>query len=144
MLESGGGGAKRAKKTNTERLARNLDREKQNPKHVSAGQDNGADILHEARFLPGPTCKQTEVWLQARRTLGLTGVEPVSKYDSEGMGISGRINSIIWTILHNPGAKELGRYWTFFSHQSNLGNRNLEATPTNSDSSRKSLTKSYT
>jgi hypothetical protein len=43
----------------------------------------------------------------ARRLIGLTGVEPVSKYDSEGLGLSGRINSAIWAILHNPGSKEL-------------------------------------
>ncbi len=74
------GGSKTGKKL-TERLAKNLEKAKQIPRQVLAGQDNRADILHEARFLPGHTCKNTEVWLHARQKLGLTGPEPVSKYD---------------------------------------------------------------
>jgi hypothetical protein len=34
-------------------------------------------------------------------------VDPVSKYDSEGLGLSGRLNSTIWALLHNPGSKEI-------------------------------------
>jgi hypothetical protein len=64
-------------------------------------------MLHEARFLPGPTCKQTDIWLAARRHVGLTGVESVSKFDSEGLGLSGRLNSVIWALLNNPGSKEM-------------------------------------
>lgn len=101
-----GGGGKATKKL-TEKLARNLERTKQNPKEIRAGQDNRADMLHEARFLPGPTCKHTELWLKARRSVGLSGVDPVSKYDTEGMGLGGKINSTIWALLHNPGSKEL-------------------------------------
>lgn len=64
-------------------------------------------MLHEARFLPGPTCKHTDMWLAARRHVGLTRVEPVSKYDSEGLGLSGRLNSVIWAQRHNLGSNEL-------------------------------------
>ncbi len=100
-------GSHKSGKKLTERLAKNLEKAKLYPQDVPAGQDNRATLLHEARFLPGPTCKQTEVWLAARRHIGLTGLEPVSKYDSEGLGLSGRINSTIWALLHNPGSKEL-------------------------------------
>jgi hypothetical protein len=52
--------------------------------------------MHEARFLPGPTCTQEELWL-AGRHIGLTGLEPVSKYYSKGLGFSGRVTSnICW------------------------------------------------
>jgi hypothetical protein len=34
-------------------------------------------------------------------------VDPVSKYYSEGLGLSGRLNSTIWALLHNPGSKEI-------------------------------------
>jgi hypothetical protein len=104
---SGGGGGSNSSDKQTEKLAKNLEQAKKYPKLVPAGQDNRADILHEARFLPGPTCKQTEVWLTARRHIGLSGVDPVSKYDSEGLGLSGRLNSTIWALLHNPGSKEI-------------------------------------
>jgi hypothetical protein len=100
------GGGKSTTKL-TEKLAKNLEQAKKFPKLVPAGKDNRADMLHEARFLPGPTCKQTDIWLAARRHVGLTGVEPVSKFDSEGLGLSGRLNSVIWALLHNPGSKEL-------------------------------------
>jgi hypothetical protein len=100
------GGSKSAKKL-TERLAKNLEKAKKVPKQVPAGLDNRADLLHEARFLPGHTCKNTELWLRARELLGLTGQEPVSKYDSEGLGLGGRINSYIWAQLHNPGSKRI-------------------------------------
>jgi len=63
--------------------------------------------LHSARFLGGHTCRNSEVWLEARKKLGLTGLEPVSRYDSESIGLSGNINSHIWANLHNPGSKEI-------------------------------------
>jgi hypothetical protein len=91
----------------TERLAKNLEKMKKCPVKVEAGEDNRADILHAARFLGGHTCKHTEIWLQARKTIGLTGPEPISRYDSEAIGLSSHINSHIWAQIHNPGSKEI-------------------------------------
>jgi len=90
----------------TERLSRNLERSKKFPKQVPAGQDNRADLLHEARFMEGHTGKNTDLWLKARAKIGLAGYEPVSKYDFEGVGVQDRLNSYIVSILHNPGAPQ--------------------------------------
>ncbi len=100
------GGGKKARHKLTERLSRNLERSKKFPKQVPAGQDNRADILHEARFMEGHTGKNTDLWLKARSKIGLTGYEPVSKYDFEGVGVQDRLNSYIVSILHNPGAPQ--------------------------------------
>jgi hypothetical protein len=100
------GGGKKAQHKLTERLSRNLERSKKYPKQVPAGQDNRADILHEARFMEGHTGKNTDLWLKARQKIGLVGYEPVSKYDFEGVGVQDRLNSYIVSILHNPGAPQ--------------------------------------
>jgi hypothetical protein len=47
-------------------MARNLDRIKRVPTKVEAGLDNRGTILHKARFLPGATGLETEVWTDAR------------------------------------------------------------------------------
>jgi hypothetical protein len=87
-----------------EKLSRNLDRAKK-PKQVPAGLDNRSDVLHEARFLPGHICKHETLWIQARQTIGLTGLDPVSQYDFDSLGLAGKINSQIIAKLHNPGEK---------------------------------------
>ena len=91
----------------TEKLAKNLEKIKSNPQKIEAGEDNRSDILHKARFLGGHTCRNTEIWLQARKTIGLTGLDPISRYDTESVGMSSNINSHIWASLHNPGSKDI-------------------------------------
>jgi hypothetical protein len=108
LMSIWGGGGAAGKKNNklTERLARNLEAAKKNPTQVQAGIDNRSDILHPARFMPGPTCKNTEVWLAARKEIGLSGHEPVSKYDFDGIGINDRLKSFLITNIHQLGSKE--------------------------------------
>jgi hypothetical protein len=91
----------------TEKLAKNLEKSKKFPAKIQAGEDNRADLLHDARFLGGHTCRHTDIWLHARKVIGLTGLEPISLYDSECLGMSNHINSHIWAELHNPGSKEI-------------------------------------
>ena len=102
-LEANGKSSKKL----TEKLAKNLEKIKSNPQKIEAGEDNRSDILHKARFLGGHTCRNTEIWLQARKTIGLTGLDPISRYDTESVGMSSNINSHIWASLHNPGSKEI-------------------------------------
>ena len=97
----------KAGKNLTEKMAKNLEKSKLSPTEVVSGWDNRADMLHEARFLPGHTCKNAEIWLQARSSIGLTGYDPVSRYDIESVGMAGKINSYVWAALHNPGCKEI-------------------------------------
>jgi hypothetical protein len=101
-LEAHGKGGKKL----TDKMAKNLEKIKKNPKKVEKGVDNRADILHEGRFLGGHICKNSEIWLKAREKIGIFGLEPISRYDSEGMGMNGNINGFIWAALHNPGTKD--------------------------------------
>jgi hypothetical protein len=101
----GGGSGSKTSKRLMEKLSRNLDRAKK-PKQVPAGLDNRSDVLHEARFLPGHICKHETLWIQARQTIGLTGLDPVSQYDFDSLGLAGKINSQIIAKLHNPGEKK--------------------------------------
>ena len=84
-----------------------MEKIKANPKNFPEGQDNRANIFHEARFIGGHMCNNEEIWLHARKTIGLIGIEPTSRYDAENVGMSGNINSHVWACLHNPGSKEL-------------------------------------
>jgi hypothetical protein len=87
-------------------MAKNLEKIKKNPKQIKKGVDNRADILHDARFLGGHICKNADIWLKAREKIGIFGLDPISRYDSEGLGMNGNINSNIWAALHNPGTKD--------------------------------------
>jgi len=91
----------------TEKLAQNLDYVKTHPVKVEAGEDNRSDKLHKARFLGGHLCPHADAWLKGRAVLGLQGLDPVSRYDTEGLGLSGHINNALWAALSNPGSKEL-------------------------------------
>jgi hypothetical protein len=91
----------------TEKMAKNLEKMKKNPVRFEAGDDNRSNILHGVRFLGGHTCANTEIWLKAREHIGISGIDPISRYDTEGVGMNGNMNSHLWATLHNPGSKEL-------------------------------------
>ncbi len=60
------GGSESSKKL-TVRLARNLEKRSKFLNTRLRELDNRAGVRHEAIFLPGPTCTNTEVWLQLRQ-----------------------------------------------------------------------------
>ena len=91
----------------TVNMQKNLEKIKKNPVKIEAGEDNRSDKLHESRFIGGHICQNSEIWLKARESVGIAGLEPISRYDSDGIGLNGNINSHIWALLHNPGAKEI-------------------------------------
>ena len=91
----------------TERLQKNLEKIKRNPSKIEAGEDNRSNKLHSSRFIGGHICQNSDIWLQARETIGISGLDPISRYDSDGVGLSGHINSHFWALLHNPGDKDI-------------------------------------
>lgn len=101
-----GGSGKFSKKL-SEKLSKNLDRTKSFPEKIEAGEDNSSNILHKARFLRGHTCRNSEIWLKARETVGYSGLDPITRYDSDSLGLQGRLNSHLWEILHSPGKKDV-------------------------------------
>jgi len=67
---------KKDSKILSERLSANLEKLNESPMEVPSGKDNCADLLHEARFLRGARGKSQDVWVAARKKLGLTGFGP--------------------------------------------------------------------
>jgi hypothetical protein len=59
-----------------------------NPVSIS-GQDNRSNILHPARFLPGPGVPAQNLWLEARKIWGQDGVEAIGNFDFKTLGCSG-------------------------------------------------------
>jgi len=90
----------------TEKMAKNLEKIKKNPIKVQPGRDNRSDILHNLRWKGGHICKNTEAWIEARGDMGISGLDPISRYDTEGVGMNGHINGAILAALHNPGSKK--------------------------------------
>ena len=74
---------------------------------VPAGKDNLRDKLHGGRFLPGPLCSLTELWMEARKHIPERGLTQYAHYDVETMGLKNRISSKAWVCLHDPGSVDL-------------------------------------
>ena len=91
----------------TERLQKNLEKIKKYPVKIEAGEDNRSNKLHSSRFIGGHICQNSDIWLRARESIGISGLDPISRYDADGAGLSGHINSHFWAILHNPGDKDI-------------------------------------
>jgi len=96
---------KKDSKILSERLSANLEKINESPIEIPPGQDNCSDLLHEARFLRGATGRVQDVWITARNKLGLTGLDPVSHYDSSTLGFNKRLDNQVWCELHNPGSR---------------------------------------
>ena len=71
---------------------------------VAAGQDNRIDLIHPARFLPGPACSFSKLWLKAREWMGGKGHPPVSTYDLASIGLGGSVSARGWVELHDPSS----------------------------------------
>ena len=91
----------------TEWLQKNLEKIKRNPIKIEAGKDNKSNKLHSSRFIGGHICQNSDIWLQACESIGITGLDPISRYNADGVGLTGHINSHIWALLHNPGNKDI-------------------------------------
>ena len=74
---------------------------------VKAGQDNRCSILHDARFLFGPSTSAGRVWLAARKAIGLNSYPPVNNYDMEAVGMAGVVTAKGWIEIHNPSSSRI-------------------------------------
>jgi hypothetical protein len=91
----------------TEKLADNYERVRSFGVEVPAGQDYCTGQAHEARFLRGYVGNSQELWLQARRKIGLTGLDPISNYETVSIGLNGLLSSRVWHEVHSPSSKML-------------------------------------
>ena len=133
-LDSKLGKDSKSSKKLTEKLQKNHENAKKKPTQVKAGEDNRADLLHDARFLGGHTCKNEEIWLKARKTIGITGLDPIAHYDVDSVGMNDRMNSVIWAALHNPGSREISiRMLSPEALKAAMGNDDKETTSPKKD-----------
>ena len=74
---------------------------------LAEGRDNLVDKLHGGRFLPGPLCSLTAVWMEARKHLPERGLTQYAHYDVKTVGLGNRVSSKAWACLHDPGSVDL-------------------------------------
>jgi len=74
---------------------------------VPEGKDNLVDKLHGGRFLPGPLCSLTAVWMEARKHVPERGLTQYAHYDVKTVGLGNRVSSRAWACLHDPGSVDL-------------------------------------
>jgi hypothetical protein len=91
----------------TEKLAANFEKVKNFAVEVQAGQDYCTGQAHKARFLRGYVGNSQELWLQARKAIGLTGLDPISNYETVSIGLNGLLTSKVWHEVHSPSSKLL-------------------------------------
>ncbi len=60
------------------------------------GKDNLVDKLHGGRFLPGPLCALTAVWMEARKHVPERGLTQYAHYDVKTVGLGNRVSSKAW------------------------------------------------
>ena len=89
------------------KMARALDKLRDNPVMVPAGPDDRISVLHIARFLAGTVLSAKKQWLLARDILCFDGVEPLSTYDMGACGLQGTVTMKGWSKLGNPGSMNL-------------------------------------
>ena len=89
------------------RLANNAKKLARCPVDVEGGRDNRKNLLHPARFLGGASCSLGEIWGEARRVIGETGVVPIGNYDLDTVGCGGCVTPKAWLERHNPASQEL-------------------------------------
>ena len=91
----------------SEKLADNYDRIRKFPSRVEAGEDSCTEKAHDARFLRGYVGNSQDLWIQARRKLGVTGLDPISSYETVSTGLNGFVSERVWHEIHSPSSKHL-------------------------------------
>jgi hypothetical protein len=91
----------------TEKLAENYERVRNFGTDVPAGRDYCTGVAHESRFLRGYVGNSQDLWIQARRKIGLAGLDPISNYETVSMGLNGLLSSRVWHECHSPSSKVL-------------------------------------
>ena len=102
-----GGKKDKNNKILTEKLAENYEKLRSFSTKIEAGEDQCTGQAHESRFLRGYVGNSQDLWVQARKKLGLTGLDPISNYETVSIGLNGHISSRVWHEVHSPSSKLL-------------------------------------
>ena len=77
----------------TEKMAENYENVKKFPVRVEAGNDLCTKKAHDCRFLRGYVGNSQDLWVQARKKIGMAGLDPISNYETVSVGINGLLSS---------------------------------------------------
>ena len=102
-----GGKKDKAGRHLSEKLAENFETVKKFPVGVEAGTDHCTGQAHEARFLRGYVGNSQELWLQGRKVWGMSGLDPISNYETVSLGLNGFVSQKVWHEIHSPSSKLL-------------------------------------
>ncbi len=91
----------------SERLAANFDTVSGFAVRVEAGEDDCTGQGHDARFLRGYVGNSQDLWQQAKRVQGRTGLPPIANYETVTIGLNGYLSSKVWHEVHNPSSKAM-------------------------------------
>jgi hypothetical protein len=89
------------------KMAKNLEKLRLTPVTVPEGLDDRISQLHCARFLAGAVASGINVWLYARKIIGLEGLLPLANYDLACIGLAGSVTLKGCIEAHNPGSQNL-------------------------------------
>jgi hypothetical protein len=90
-----------------DRLATNKTAQGSKPSIVKEGLDDRWSILHPGRFLPGAACSAAKLWLEARKSFGLSGSAPLGNFDMSCVGLGGFVTAKGWVELANPSSSKM-------------------------------------
>ncbi len=102
-----GGKKDKGNKFLSEKLAQNYEQVRRFATRVVAGEDQCTGKVHEARFLRGYVSNSQELFVQARRKLGISGHDPISNYETVSIGLNGYLSARVWHEIHSPSSKML-------------------------------------
>ena len=91
----------------TEKMAENYENVKKFPVRVEAGDDWCTEKAHDSWFLRGYVGNSQDLWVHARKKIGMAGLDPISNYETVSVGINGLLSSKVWHKVHSPSSKSL-------------------------------------
>ena len=77
----------------TKKMAENYENVKKFLVRVEAGNDLCTKKAHDCRFLRGYVGNSQDLWVQARKKIGMAGLHPISNYKTVSVGINGLLSS---------------------------------------------------
>ena len=91
----------------TEKMAENYENVKKFLIRVEAGNDLCTKKAHDCRFLRGYVGNSQDLWVQARKKIGMASLDPISNYETVSVRINGLLSSKVWHEVHSPSSKSL-------------------------------------
>jgi hypothetical protein len=91
----------------SDRLARNYETVLNFPTQIEAGTDDCVGRAHSSRFIRGYVADHQELWIQARTTIGVDGLDPITNYELLSMGVGDLLTPPVWEELHKPNSRIL-------------------------------------